>query len=208
MPFLKWCYIFLRKFFIKTQKIVVLAGYDHRTIYKYFRKQGAQIGEGCSINIKTLGTEPYLVSIGNNVWISRDVIFHTHDGGAWALRDKHPYLDVYGPIVIEDNCLIGRNVNLLPNIRIGRNSIVGVNSVVISDVPPYSIVMGVPARPISSYSKYEERCVARWKEQSPPGVDTTVKNWWLSAANMKKLRKHLTELFMNPEKKQGKNTDK
>jgi acetyltransferase-like isoleucine patch superfamily enzyme len=208
MSFLKWFYTLLHKIYFKTVRTIVLAGYDHRTIYKYFRKQGAQIGEGCSINIKSLGSEPYLISIGNNVWISSDVVFHNHDGGVWVLRDQHPYINVYGPIIIEDNCIIGRNVNLLPNIRIGKNSIVGANSVVISDVPPYSIVMGVPARPIGSYAKYEERSAARWKDQSPPGVDTTVKNWWLSAENMRKLREHLKEMYMNPEKRQEKNSDK
>jgi acetyltransferase-like isoleucine patch superfamily enzyme len=192
---------------IKARRTIVLAGYDPKTIYKYFRKQGAQIGEGCSISVKTLGTEPYLIRIGNHVGISRDVVFHTHDGGAWVLQNKHGSVIVYGPIIIEDNCLIGVNVQLLPNIRIGRNSIVGANSVVISDIPPYSIVMGVPARPISSFAKYEERTLARWKEQSPPGVDTSVKNWMQMPGNEKKFRKHITNLYVNPEKTQEKNKE-
>jgi len=198
MALVRWLLVFTSKLFIKSRQIIVLAGYDRMTIYKYFRRQGAQIGTGCMINVKSLGTEPYLVHIGNKVWISRDVVFHTHDGGVWTLRDRHPNLDSYGPIIIEDNCFIGRNANLLPNIRIGRNSIVGANSVVISDVPPNSIVMGVPARPISSSSKYEEKNVARWKEQSPPGVDTTIKNWWHDKENKKKLKNHLIDIYMNP----------
>jgi len=197
----------LTRIFINILRTIVLASYNEKTIYKYYRKRGAQIGEGCYIYPKYLGT-PYLVRLGNNVWISQGVIFHNHDGGTWVLRDKYPHIDAWGPIIIEDNCLIGANVQLLPNIRIGRNSIVGANSVVISDIPPYSIVMGVPARPISSFSRYEERTLARWKEQSPPGVNTSVKNWLQLPGNEKKFRKHITDLYMNPEKTPEKNTDK
>lgn len=125
-----------------------------------------------------------------------------------SLRDKNPNLDICGPIIIEDNCLIGVGAQLLPNIRIGRNSIVGAGSVVISDVPPNSIVMGVPARPISSLSKYEERCLAEWKEQSPPGVDTSAKDWWRSKENFNRFRRHLINLYMNRTKEEKGNADK
>jgi tetrahydrodipicolinate N-succinyltransferase len=113
-------------------------------------------------------------------------------------------MHLFGTITIEDNCMIGRNVNLLPNIRIGRNSIVGAGSVVISDIPPNSIVMGIPARAISSISKYEEKCMATWNEQRPPDMDLTgSKNWWNSRKNQEILKKHLLNLF----KDQGKSEE-
>ena len=205
---LTWIVTLLQKILRKSAAVVTLAGYDHNTIYKYFRKQGAKIGEGCVISTKSLGTEPYLVSLGNHVWISRGVIFHTHDGGVWVLRNKHPNLDVYGPITIEDDCLIGIGTQLLPNIRIGRNSIVGAGSTVISDVPPYSIVMGVPARPISSFPKYEAKCLAQDKVQKPPDVDTTKIPWDQSRDAKNKKRRHLTELFMNQAKEEKRDTEK
>ena len=115
--------------------------------------------------------------------------------------DTHfPAQNVQEPHKGDRACRIGRNVKLLPKIRIGRNSIVGVNSVVISSIPPFSVVMGVPARAIGSINKYEERCVARWKEQIPPGVDTGVRNWWRSKGNMKKLREHLINCISTREK--------
>jgi acetyltransferase-like isoleucine patch superfamily enzyme len=171
-------------------------GYSSRTIAVYFRKQGARIGEDCQLDVSSLGPEPYLVSIGNHVFISPGVIFHTHDGGVWVLRDKSPGIRVYGPITIEDNCIIGANTMLLAGVTIGRNSIVGAGSVVIADVPPDSIVMGVPARTTGSVKKYEEKCLARWQEQRPadlsivPGLE-----WWQDKKNNRRLRKHLTELF-------------
>ena len=50
------------------------------------------------------------------------------------------------PIVIEDDVWIGAKASILPGVTIGRASIVGTASVVTVDVPPYSMVLGVPAR--------------------------------------------------------------
>ncbi len=199
----KWLITFLDTALKSVAMTIILAGYDEITICDRFRKRGAQIGEGCHICVKSLGTKtPYLVSIGNHVWISMDVVFHNHDGGTWVLREKYPGLDVLGPIIIEDNCIIGRGAQLLPGIRIGRNSIVGAGSVVISDVPPNSIVMGVPARPISSLAKYEARCLALWKEQTPPGLDRSVKDWWRSKKDHQRFEQHLKNLYMNRAKEE------
>lgn len=48
--------------------------------------------------------------------------------------------------VIEDDVWLGRNVVVMPGVRIGKGSIVGAGAVVVKDVVPYSIVGGVPAR--------------------------------------------------------------
>lgn len=203
-----WFIHFCWNTFKKVSSAIIRAGYSSRTIAAYFRKQGAQIGEDCDILITHLGPEPYLISIGNHVFISPGAYFHTHDGGVWVFRDKIPGIRVYGSITIEDNCLIGRDVQLLPNIRIGRNSIVGAGSVVVTDVPPNSIVMGVPARVISSNQKYEEKCLAKWNEQKLPDLPFNADyGWWLSQENKKKLRRHLTNLFkdqMKSENESGK----
>ena len=148
--------------------IIVLASYNPWTIAGYFRKQGAHIGEDCFILTRTLGPEPYLVSLGNHVFIAEGVRFNTHDGGEWILKDEIPNIEIYGPIVIEDNCIIGNNTVLLPNTRIGKNSIIGAGSVVVSDIPPDSVAMGVPARAFGSSVKYREKCIAKWNEQGIP----------------------------------------
>jgi acetyltransferase-like isoleucine patch superfamily enzyme len=140
---------------------------DSRTIVAYYRKQGAHIGENCMIEVYQTWPEAYLITIGNHVHISVNVLLHTHDGGAWILRDTIPNIQIFGTIVIEDNCLIGANAQILPNVRIGSNSIVGAGSVVIADVPPNSIVMGVPARVIGSTLKYKAKCLALWDQQKP-----------------------------------------
>lgn len=177
----------------------MLSKYDNYSIAKYFRKKGAQIGEGCSIIPRSLGTEPYLIKIGNHVTIAKGVTFITHDGGAWIFRQEVPDLQVFGPIIIEDNCVIGQNAILFPNIRIGKNSIVGGGAVVISDIPPNSIAMGVPARVWSSVERYKKNCMEKWKAQKPSYyIIEEGRNWWNSKhykENRKKLKKHLINLF-------------
>jgi len=173
--------------------------YDRFTIAEYFRNQGAQVGEGCSIIPTELGGEPYLVKIGHHVTIANGVKFITHDGGAWIFRDQVPDLQVFGPIVIEDNCVIGENAILMPNSHIGSNSIIGAGSVVINAIPANSIALGNPARVIGSVDRYREKCLERWKIQRPPDVRIEDgATWWNSkhyADNLIRLRQHLLAVF-------------
>jgi acetyltransferase-like isoleucine patch superfamily enzyme len=50
------------------------------------------------------------------------------------------------PVVVEQNCWLGINVVVLKGVRIGHHSVVGAGSVVTRDVPPFSTVVGVPAK--------------------------------------------------------------
>jgi carbonic anhydrase/acetyltransferase-like protein (isoleucine patch superfamily) len=120
----------------------------------------------------------------------------------WIFKEKYSAFDTFGTITIEDNCIIGINAQILPNVRIGKNSIIGAGSVVITDIPPNSIAMGVPARVIGSVSKYEEKCVARWKEQRPPDLDMKHPK-----KAREQIRRHLMNLFNNQAKK-GEETGK
>lgn len=50
------------------------------------------------------------------------------------------------PVVIDDWAWLGQNVFVGPGVRIGRGAVVGANSVVLNDVPDYSVAVGAPAR--------------------------------------------------------------
>lgn len=193
----------------RLRRSLELRRYTPSTIAEYLRKQGSQVGEDCYIIPTSLGTEPYLVKIGNHVGIASGVSFITHDGGPFIFRDQIPDLQVFGAIIIEDNCVIGQDAQLFPNIRIGPNSVVGAGSVVISDVPPNSIVMGVPARKFGDVERYREKCVERWGQQRPLGVLLEPgENWWNSRHfndNREKLRAHLVALFATELGEQTKN---
>jgi len=57
-----------------------------------------------------------------------------------------------GPIVIEDQVWLGERVCVMPNVRIGKHSVIGANSVVTRDIPPYSVAVGIPARVIKKFN--------------------------------------------------------
>jgi acetyltransferase-like isoleucine patch superfamily enzyme len=61
---------------------------------------------------------------------------------------KRPAPEDIKPVVIEDNCWIGSDAVIAPGVRVGEGSIVAAKSVVINEVPPFTVVMGNPARRI------------------------------------------------------------
>jgi len=57
-----------------------------------------------------------------------------------------------GPVIIRDSVWIGEGACILPGVEIGRCSIIGANSVVTRSIPPNSIVGGVPAKVLKSFT--------------------------------------------------------
>lgn len=127
----------------------------------YWRERGAIIGGNCEIfsNV-SLGSEPYLIKIGNHVRITSGVNFITHDGGVWVLRylrEEDRQVDLIAPITIGDNVHIGFNAIIMPGVNIGSNVIVGCNAIVTKDVPDNCIVAGIPAKVIETLDEYKEK---------------------------------------------------
>jgi NDP-sugar pyrophosphorylase family protein len=88
------------------------------------------------------------IIIGADVMIAdRVFIGDCHHG--FMNRDlpiKEQYLFSPGPVHIGDGSWIGVNAAIMPKVTIGRNCVIGANSVVTSDVPDYHIAVGAPAR--------------------------------------------------------------
>lgn len=91
------------------------------------------------------------IVIGNNVLIASKVLIMDHSHGEttkadMALAPALRRIVSKGPIFIEDNVWIGESAAILANVRIGHNSIIGANSIVTKDVPPYCVAVGNPAK--------------------------------------------------------------
>lgn len=141
-----------------------MLAYNEFTIENYFRKQGYLVGRNNRIFLRDLGSEPYLVKIGNRCLIASTVKFITHDGACGLFRDEIPNINIFGKIEIKDGCFLGVNVIILPNVTIGPNSVVGAGSVVTKDVPSGVVVAGVPAKVICSIEEYKEKCIKKWNK--------------------------------------------
>lgn len=136
-----------------------------RKTVKYARWIGVNIGTDCKIiSHPNWGSEPYLISIGNHTEISSGVTFLTHDGATWISRKDEKYKDQqimkFGYIRIGDDCFIGCNSTILPNVTIGNKAIVAAGSVVTKSVPSGEVWGGVPAKRITSSEEYLRKCIA------------------------------------------------
>jgi acetyltransferase-like isoleucine patch superfamily enzyme len=126
--------------------------------------RGLQIADDCRlIGMPDFGSEPYLISIGRHVTVSTRVTFINHDGGTWVFRDDPKYREVikFGRIVIHENCFIGSGAAIMPGVSIGPNAVVAAHSVVTADVPPNSVVGGIPARVLMSVQEYADKSLAQ-----------------------------------------------
>jgi acetyltransferase-like isoleucine patch superfamily enzyme len=106
------------------------------------------IGDGCTILYRFQCNAAQSVRIGRNVLIASNVLItdsdHVVEPGGVPVTRSHRF--VTRPVCIEDNCWLGQNAVILKGATIGHDSIVGANSTVTHDVPPYSVVAGNPAR--------------------------------------------------------------
>lgn len=141
----------LRSIFISVYRFMIKkSGSD--SIIKYMRMQGMKVGKNCELQTISFSTEPYLVELGDDVGISDGTVFITHDAGIRCFKDDFPYGDIFGKIVIGNNVFIGINCTILPNTVIGNNCIVGAGSVVRGRFPDNSVIVGNPAKVLTTMS--------------------------------------------------------
>lgn len=102
-------------------------------------------------------TEPWIITLGNNVHITDGVKFITHDGGTLLFRNIIPDLEITKPIVIGNDVYIGNNVIILPGVKIGNNVVIGAGAVVTKDIPNNVVIGGVPARILKTTDEYLQK---------------------------------------------------
>jgi UDP-2-acetamido-3-amino-2,3-dideoxy-glucuronate N-acetyltransferase len=119
---------------------------------------GAKIGSFCDIGKNVIiGLKCIVqahVTISNRCKLGDNVFIGPNSS---LLNDKFPHSRCLTPSIIEDNVVIGGCVTILPHVTVHENSIVAAGSVVTKDVPPDSVVMGVPSKIVMTQQEYETK---------------------------------------------------
>ena len=141
--------MFLKEFYRLLGRTVI--GRPPRVLL--YRLSGIRIGKNTQINgaLQIMdGRYKGLVEIGSYCAISPRVSLVPGSAPPFP----HPELPIescpikFAKIVIEDGVWIGTGAVILPGVRIGKHAIIGSNSVVNRNVPPYAIMFGMPAKRI------------------------------------------------------------
>ncbi len=130
------------KRFINWEKPIILHGKPTKWNWLVLYPEGLSLGEGSDIGAYTLLVAKHGIEIEADVQIGGHCAvysFSTIDGKA-------------GKVTLKKNCRIGTHSSIMPGVTVGENAIVGAHSFVNADVPPNTIVAGVPARPITPKS--------------------------------------------------------
>lgn len=144
----RFCMILLRPAFRKCGKHVLFDPADHFNFENIELGDYVSIGKGATF----LATESRII-LGNKVLLGPNVtiIGGNHNTSVvgkymYDVLEKRPCDDQ--DVVIEEDVWIGANAIILKGVTIRRGAIVAAGALVNKDVPPYSIVAGVPARVI------------------------------------------------------------
>jgi acetyltransferase EpsM len=97
---------------------------------------GVTITAGCTLTCNITIGDHVIINIGCT--ISHDCIIGNH-------VNISPGCHLAGNVVIEDDVFVGVGASFIPKVKVGRGSIVAAGACVTKDVPPYTMVAGVPA---------------------------------------------------------------
>jgi len=113
-----------------------------------------EIGDNCDIGYGGSIAVGSIVKIGNNVRLAGSVMLIGYPGHPIDAEDRARGLsntkDQTGDIIIEDDVWIGTRATIMRGVRIGRGAIIATGSVVTSDIAPFVLAGGVPARVIKA----------------------------------------------------------
>ena len=104
-----------------------------------------EVGENFFANHNTVILDCAKVKFGDNVFIGPNCGFYTASHPLDVQR-RNAGLETAKPITVCDNVWIGGGVTVLPDVTIGEGAVVAAGAVVTKDVPPHTVVAGVPAR--------------------------------------------------------------
>ncbi len=107
-----------------------------------------RVNIGRNVSIQSGNYIPPESVIGNNVFLAPFVVI---------TNDRYPASRRLLGVHIEDEAVVGANSVLISGIKVGRGAVIGAGAVVTKDVPPDTVVLGVPARPVMSRDAYDRK---------------------------------------------------
>lgn len=146
----------LKRYWMLLRIFLIGGGYQRA---EYLRKKHyfKSIGEHVYLQPWNFGTEPHMISFGDNVHVASGVEFINHDITCMMFNYmdvEHQYRLRQGSISIGDNVFIGSNSTILYDVTIGNNVIIGAGSLVNKDIPGGTVAAGVPAKVIGNFDDY------------------------------------------------------
>lgn len=108
-----------------------------------------RVGNNFYANFNLVILDEAPVTFGDNVFIAPDCGFYTAGHPVDAV-ERNKGLEYARPISVGSNVWIGAGVSVLPGVTIGDNCVIGAGSVVVKDIPPYSIAVGNPCKVIKT----------------------------------------------------------
>ena len=164
---------------------------SHVTHHYDFLGDKLMIGKFCQI---AAGVE--FVMNGANHQMNAATTFPFYIMEGWE-QDAPPLreLPLKGDTVIGNDVWIGQNVTILPGVHIGDGAIIGANSVVGSDVAPYTIVAGNPAKPIRR--RFDEELIElleklRWWDKPIEEINALIPI--LTCSDLEKVKAKIAEI--------------
>ena len=112
------------------------------------------IGGGSFLNLNVMIAAVESVSLGEHCMLANGCLLTDGNHRFDDLDKPVPWqgFTTKGPVTLGDNVWLGANVVVTSGVTIGRRSVIGANSVVIDDIPEFSIAAGAPAKVLKTIS--------------------------------------------------------
>lgn len=142
---------------IINKSFTLIEDFKHKVYIQTCINNGLILGKNVSIrNGVSIGSEPFLVEIGEGSRIASGTTFVTHSGATVNLRKIEGFEEVrnFGRIKIGENCAVGSNCVILQDVELGDNCILGANSVLSESMPSNTVFAGNPAKYVCEIEDY------------------------------------------------------
>lgn len=110
------------------------------------------IGNYCGFSGTVIGSAEKII-IGNDVFCGANTLITDFDWHSIDPELRRTGKPESAPVIIEDNVWLGINVVVLKGVKIGKNSVIGANSLVNKDIPSNVVAAGNPCRIIKELTK-------------------------------------------------------